>query len=182
MSCSTESLKGSNNLKLKIRRLQPTDIGGLAKLLKDFHTETEIEYPRMDNEEIEKQLLFIISTINSPGVLYLVAFDGKKMIGWFFGEMCTRLFGKPKVFGMARELYVVPGKRGHGVAKKLMEMAAQYARQAGAESLEQIGVPGKSQPRWEKLGFKAYMVNGWMDFDQAERFVDVEVKDSAILH
>lgn len=164
-------------MKLKIRRLQPTDIGGVAKLLKEFHNETPNEYPVMDNDEIERQLLAIISTINDPRVLYLVAFDGKKMIGWFFGEVMTRMFGRPRVFGLARELYVVPGKRGHGVAKKLMESAGQFAREAGAEVLEQLGIPGsRSQQRWEKLGFRPYMVYGWMSFDQAEKFVEVEAE------
>jgi GNAT superfamily N-acetyltransferase len=163
-------------MKLKVRRLQPSDLGGLARLLRDFFAEQKIEYPVMDNEEIEKQLLFIVSTLNDPRVLYLVALDGKKLIGWFFGEIITRAFGKPHTVGVARELYVVPSKRGRGVAKKLMDIAIRYAYQSGAEAIEQLGVPEKTQPRWEKLGFRPYVVNGWMAFSTANKFTEVEKK------
>ncbi len=155
-------------MRLQIRPLQLSDIGQLGRLLRSFADEMGEEcYPKMDTEEIEAQLIFIVETINNPYTLYLVALDGKKLIGWFFGEYIVRRFGKPRLSGCAREMYVVPGKRGKGVGTTFFRMAVEAALKAGVGSVEQLGLPGKTQDGWEKLGFKSYLVHGWMDNESA---------------
>lgn len=157
---------------IKIRPLQLTDIGQLGRILRQFADEMGRDmYPTMDAEDIEAQLIFTVETINNPMCLYLVAFDGKKMIGWFFGEYVIRHFGKPRVIGCARELYVVPNKRGKGVATRLIKTAVESALKMGVGGIEQIGVPGKTQPRWEKLGFTSYITHGFISIEKAAELI-----------
>ena len=157
-------------MRLQIRPLQLSDIGQLGRLLRSFADEMGQEvYPIMDAEEIEAQLIFIVETINNPLTLYLVAIDGKKLVGWFFGEYIIRRFGKPRLSGCAREMYVVPSKRGKGIGTTFFRMAVQAALKANVGSVEQLGLPGRTQARWEKLGFKSYLVHGYMNNDLAAK-------------
>ena len=164
-------------MKLSIRKLQPRDIGLVARLLDDFMSESdENSYPSMDDTEIEKQLMFVLATIEDPNRLYLIAFDGKKPIGWFYGEILRRAWGKPEIFGLAREMYVVPEKRGLGVANRLIKTAVQYAYALGCGAFEQSGSP-RTQPRWEKLGFRGYVTYGYMPGDVVKKYMKGELSD-----
>ena len=67
------------------------------------------------------------------------------------------------------ELYVVPGKRGQGLGRALMEHAIRHAREHGADSMD-IGVDepdGAARALYESLGFS----NRTGDGDGALMFV-----------
>ena len=166
-------------MRLEIRPLQLSDIGQLGRLLRLFADEMGRDsYPIMDDEEIEAQLIYIVETVANPMCMYLVAFDGKKLIGWFFGEYIVRRFGKPRVSGVAREMFVVQGKRNKGIGSKFLRLAVQTSLQNNVGSVENIGIPGKTQARWEKLGFTSYMTHGFMDVAKAKALIKETTRES----
>lgn len=166
-------------MRLEIRPLQLSDIGQLGGILRQFADEMGRDsYPIMDAEEIEAQLIYIVETITNPMCMYLVALDGKKLIGWFFGEYIVRRFGKPRVSGVAREMFVVKGKRGKGIGSKFLRWAVNTSLSNNVGSVENIGIPGKTQERWERLGFTSYMVHGYMDVAKARELIKETTRES----
>ena len=157
-------------MKLTIKRLEVRDIGAAVMLLRQLFNESESDdqhYPIMDDVEMDAMAMIMLQTIDSPQALYLIAYDGKKPIGVFIGEICQRAYGRPRVFGVARDLYVVPDKRGQNVGMKMLAIAGQYAKAIGLDTIETIARPGKAQGRWEKYGFKPYLVNSVMKVQDA---------------
>ncbi len=160
-------------MKLAIRRVQSVDIGALRSMATDFMTEFEskLEYPGMDQEEVDTHMLEILANLNNPEGIYLIAYDGKKPAGFFVGWVGNKPYSKPRRVGVAQELYVVPEKRAGIVGMRLMEEAGRIAIERGAQGLECIGTWAK-QPdgtysgtatRWEKFGFKPYVSYGFME-------------------
>ena len=159
-------------MKLTIKQVEVRDIGPSLQLVRRFFAEEgpENRYPVIDDEELDQLGMAMLSSLNSPSSLYLIAYDGKKPTGVFIGEVIQRTYGKPRVFGVARDLYVVPEKRGQGVGTKLMATALYYARALGLTYIEAIARPGKLQTKWEKYGFKPYLINSSMSIEAAPVF------------
>ncbi len=158
-------------MKLSIKRLELRDIGPAMQLIRELFAETgedlEDTYPKMDEQEYEQLAMLLLTNLANPHSLFLIAYDGKKPTGVFVGEVVQRAYGKPKVFGVARDLYVVPEKRGHEVGIKLLTTALNYAKALGLDRVETVARPGKAQTRWEKYGFKPYLVQSYMDLTTA---------------
>lgn len=57
-------------------------------------------------------------------------------------------------FGLLEDLFVVPDRRGHGVARLLIETATDHARRAGCRSLL-AGCGPRDVAMWEHLGFRS---------------------------
>lgn len=162
-------------MKLKIKQVEGQDIGALRQMIEKMLDEIGTTYPVMDAEEIDRQMLCILATLKNPRCLYLIAYDGKKPAGFFLGEICERVYGKPHVFGVARDLYVVPEKRHKGIMQRLIQMAVKYAADAGVKVIEEIGVPKTTQLKWDKLGFKHYLTNGYMLIEEAPEVLAKEI-------
>jgi len=158
-------------MKLKIKKVQPSDIGPLSIMASALFNETNPGYPQIDNSEIEKMMFLVLTHMNNPLSLYLIAYDGKQPAGFFIGNIATHAYGKPDTVGVAQELYVVPEKRGGDVGMKLISTAVQYALQAGVQGFEAIGTYGKTDQRWIKLGFEPYVSYMHMDRDTAEKLL-----------
>jgi hypothetical protein len=105
-------------MKLTIKRVQSEDIGALKKLVMAFNQESDVEYPEIDEPEIDRQLLDILGNQTDPYRMFLIAYDGKKPTGFFIGYVGSRIYGRPYTIAVAQELYVVPGKRGRWVGKQ----------------------------------------------------------------
>ena len=153
-------------MKLTVRKIGGMDIGPLREMSVDFQAEMNVEYPTIDEAEIDKHMLHVLATKDSPDSIYLIAYDGKKPAGFFLGYIGVHEWSRPRKVGMGQELYVVPNKRGGKVALRLMEEAAKVAIIGGAEGLECIGSYGKTDKRWEKFGFKPHLTYGHMPPEQ----------------
>ena len=137
----------------------------------DFVKESDLPYPYMDDSEVDKAMFEILSMLDNPDSLYLVAYDGKKPAGFFKGYVGDKPYSKPSRVGVAQELYVVPEKRAGIVGLRLMEEAGKLAISRGAQGLECIGSWIKkpdgtyegTATRWEKFGFKPHVIYGHMD-------------------
>jgi GNAT superfamily N-acetyltransferase len=156
---------------LTIRRIQGRDIGPLREMSVDFFDELKLDYPVMDESEIDKHMLMVLSQAGSPDCIHLIAYDGKKPVGFFLGYVGDKPYSKPSRVGVAEELYVVPNKRGGPVGLKLMQQAGKIAIDLGAEAMECIGSPNHTMERWEKFGFKAHTIYGHMENDSFMKLV-----------
>lgn len=121
-----------------------------------FRDEMPIAYPILDDDEIDKHMLFILANKDDPSYIYLIAYDGKKPIGYLAGYIIDRPWTRPKRVSIAQELFVVKPKRGLGVAPKLMEAGASIALAAGVEAFECVGSYDGTDKMWAKFGFKPH--------------------------
>jgi hypothetical protein len=164
---------------LTIRRIQGRDIGPLREMSVDFIRELELTYPTIDENEIDKHMLVILANAPNPDHIALIAYDGKKPVGFFIGYVGNKSYAKPYRVGVAEELYVVPNKRGSIVGLKLMQYAARIGVQQGAETFECIGTYDKSFKRWEEFGFTPHTIYGHLE---ADRFAQLVAKFTGDKH
>lgn len=143
---------------LTIRRVQGRDIGPLREMSVDFNNSLEIDYPQIDETEIDKHMLSVLANCNNEDCIYLIAYDGKKPVGFILGYVGNKPYSRPSRVSVAEELYVVPNKRGGKVGLRLMQESAKIALERGAEAFECIGTYDKSIKRWEKFGFRPHTV------------------------
>lgn len=150
---------------LTIRRIQGRDIGPLREMSVDFVRELELEYPTIDEAEIDKHMLMILANISNPDYIGLIAYDGKKPAGFVLGYVGDKAYARPSRISVAEELYVVPNKRGGKVGLRLMQTSAKLALERGAQAFECIGTFGENGTikRWEKFGFKLHTAYGHMN-------------------
>jgi len=160
-----------DSIKVKIKRVDSFDIGPLRQMCVAFRDEEASPYPVVDDDEIDKHMLNVLATKDDPRMIYLIAYAGKKPIGFLLGYIGSHEWGKPELVGVGQELYVVPDKRGGLVALRLMERAFEIAIHAGAQGLECIGLYGKTDKKWEKFGFKPHITYGHMPPDDFIKLV-----------
>ena len=159
---------------LTIRRIQGRDIGPLREMSIDFINELELEYPIIDEAEIDKHMLMILGNTSNPDYIALIAYDGKKPVGFVLGYVGEKPFARPTRVSIAEELYVVPNKRGGKVGLRLMQESAKLALERGAQAFECIGTFGETGTikRWEKFGFKLHSAYGHMEHDDFMKLVN----------
>jgi len=136
-----------------------------------FMAEANLEYPIMDSEEIDKQLLDMLPFLNAPDRIYLIAYDGKKPIGFFLGFVGNKPYAKPNRVGMCLELYVMPEKRNGRASMKMLSMATKIAIEQGAEIIETVGTYNGTDKRWMKFGFKPHFTYMHMDMERMKRYL-----------
>src|SRR5678809_471753 len=97
---------------LKVKRASSLDIGALRIMAVDFMHEVEsgLEYPYMDEQEVDKHMFEILSQLDNPDGIFLIAYDGKKPVGFYVGYVGNKPYSKPSRIAVAQELYVVPDK------------------------------------------------------------------------
>jgi GNAT superfamily N-acetyltransferase len=167
-----------DNIKVKVKRIDAMDIGALRQMSVAFRDEENAPYPEVDDAQIDKHMLQVLATKDDPRMIYLMAYAGKKPIGFLLGYIGTHEWGTPELVGVGQELYVVPDKRGGKIALKLMERAFEIAIQAGVQGLECVGLYGKTDRKWEKFGFKQHITYGHMPPDQFIQLVQKYTKGS----
>jgi len=164
-------------MKLSIRQVESLDIGHLRKMMKEFVNELGLSYPVMDNAELDRAMMEVLVNIKNPDCVYLIAFDGKKPVGFAKGVIYNKAYGKPSRIGLAQELYVVPGKRGKIVGYKLVKECFKLGLARGVEAFESVGVYGSTDKRWERYGFQPYLVYGHMDMDRVKKILGGRSED-----
>jgi len=150
-------------MKLKIKLIEPADIGAMRIMAADFIEEGAMEYPTIDDTEIDKAMMLILGCIGNPDYIQLIAYDGKKPAGFLLAYVTDKPYSRPTRVGVAQELYVVPEKRAGMVGLRLMEEAGLIAVSKGAEGFECVGSYNGTDKRWEKFGFKPYLTYGHME-------------------
>ena len=111
-----------------VRRATPGDAPQVARLLHDFQREYDEPSPGVETLEERYEEL-----IRSKEMIVLLVGDGP--------DGFAQLRFRPWVYSAAlhsylEELYVVPGLRGNGLGRALLEAAMDTARGEGAEQME----------------------------------------------
>lgn len=158
-------------MKLKIKTLEAIDIGPLRKMVANFIDEMGMKYPNFDAEEVDRMMMFLLMNLNNPDHIFLVALDGKKVVGFFLGYIGQHDWGKPRRIAVAQELYVVPGKRNGFVGFKLIKEAVTRAMTKGVESFECVGAYGITDKRWERFGFTPHLTYGHMSVENMMKLI-----------
>jgi len=150
-------------MKLKIKVLEAIDIGAVRKMSEAFWKEVNTGYPKWDNEELDKMMIFLLQHLHDENFIFLIAFDGKKPIGFITCYVGDHDWGKPRRVAVCQELYVIPAKRTGFVGYRLLQKAVQIAMTKGIEAFECVGQYGSTDKRWERFGFKPHLTYGHMD-------------------
>ena len=147
-------------MKLTVKKMEAWDIGHMKKMATDFAKEMKWSYPACDEEELDKMMMHLLAHINDPSCIYYIAYDGKKPAGFILGYIGEHPWGKPSRIAMCQELYVVPNKRNGLVGFRLIKKAVEFAMTQGIGGMECVGSYGGTIKRWERYGFKPYLVYG----------------------
>jgi GNAT superfamily N-acetyltransferase len=130
-----------------IRRAELADAGDVGRLLHDFNTEYDDYTP--GPEAMGKR---IRELIESGDVTVLIGGDGP--------DGLALLRFRPSLWSESldcylEELYVVPGRRGQGLGRALMEAAMETARSMGAGYMDLGTAETDTAARalYEKMGF-----------------------------
>ena len=131
----------------KVRRATPGDAPEVARLLHDF--QAEFDEPSPGVETLEERYGELIR--NKEMIVLLVG-DGP--------DGFAQLRFRPWVYSAGlhcylEELYVVPGLRGNGLGRALLEAAMDTARGEGAENMELSTSEDDAAARklYESVGF-----------------------------
>lgn len=112
-------------------------------------------------------------------MISLIAYDGKKPVGFMLGHIAYRVMGKPKCVGVADELYVVPEKRGDMVGIRLLQEGLKWAIKGGAEGIEAVANQKTARERWERLGFVPYTQQLYISIEGAKHAFMLHDKSQA---
>ena len=111
-----------------IRRASAADAGDVARLLHDFNSEYEEHTPGVEALTEHARSLLEEGEIT-------VLFAGEGPDGFCLLRFHRSIYnGRPDAY--IQELYVVPGRRGEGLGRALLEAALDAAREAGAPHIE----------------------------------------------
>jgi ribosomal protein S18 acetylase RimI-like enzyme len=111
-----------------VRTATPSDAEAIGRLLDDFNT--EFEEPSPGPERLADRIRELIAAGDTAVLLGGAGPDGVAVLRF-----------RPSIWSQAHEchlaeLYVVPGRRRHGIGRALMERALEVARQAGADHID----------------------------------------------
>lgn len=130
-----------------VRRAGHDDAGLIARFLHDFNT--EYSEPTPGPEVLARR---VAAFIESGEMTYLLGGEGPHG----FAQVSFR----PSVWadepvGCLEELYVVPGRRGQGIGRALMEAVLALARERGSAGIEVVTGEDDTMARglYESFGF-----------------------------
>jgi ribosomal protein S18 acetylase RimI-like enzyme len=129
-----------------VRRAGPEDADDVARLLYDFNT--EYDEPTPDPPELAVR----IREVMGADTIVLLAGDGPDGLAVLRFRLSLWSSGKECYLA---ELYVVPGLRGQGIGRALMEAAIAIAREEGADWMD-LGTSEDdvaARALYESLGF-----------------------------
>ncbi|HMJ32585.1 MAG TPA: GNAT family N-acetyltransferase [Baekduia sp.] len=130
-----------------VRRATSSDAGAIGRLLHDFNT--EFGEPSPGQERLAERIRELFAAGDTAVLLGGAGPDGVAVLRF-----------RPSIWSQAlecyvAELYVVPGRRGQGLGRALMETAIDVARQTGADHID-LGTSEDdvaARALYESLGF-----------------------------
>ncbi len=130
-----------------IRPAEPEDAAEVARLLHDFNSEYEDQTPG-----VEALTRNYTELLEAGDLVVLLAGDGPDGFSQFRLKR-SHYTGRPDAH--IEELYVVPGLRGSGIGRSLLEATIEAARAAGASHVELTTGEGDTAARslYESSGF-----------------------------
>jgi ribosomal protein S18 acetylase RimI-like enzyme len=114
----------------QVRRATPGDADAVARLLHDF--QAEFDEPSPGVESLAERYADLI---RNREMIVLLAGEGPDG----FAQLRFRPWvysAGPNAHSYLEELYVVPGRRGNGIGRALLEAAMDAARNEGATQME----------------------------------------------
>jgi len=140
----------------QIREATVTDLPWLRRLYAAHVAELAITYPRYDEEELDALVCtlyaLMCNRLGHEGAVIIVTV-GHSVVGMVLVEIVQRPVGKPRQFGSADMLYVVPRHRGKGLGTLLLDAAFTWFSKHGISTGEITAMPALG-PFWEARGFR----------------------------
>jgi ribosomal protein S18 acetylase RimI-like enzyme len=119
---------GSGERPIAVRRAEPGDAADVARLLHDFNTEFDDPTPGVPAlTERAREMLA------AGEIVVLLAGDGPDGLSQF---RFLRSIWSGALDVYLEELYVVPGRRGQGIGRALLEATMTTAREGGATHID----------------------------------------------
>ncbi|HEX4008533.1 MAG TPA: GNAT family N-acetyltransferase [Solirubrobacteraceae bacterium] len=137
----------SGSRAIEIRRAGAGDAPAVARLLCDFNAEYQEPAPRP--EQLARRIIELLDG-GDTGILV----GGEPPCALVLMRFRPGLWSRALECTLA-ELYVVPGRRGQGIGRALMERAIELARERGAGTME-LGTGEAdvvARALYESLGF-----------------------------
>lgn len=113
---------------IEVRRAEPRDAPVVARLLHDFNTEFDDPTPGV--EVLTERVRELVA---GGVVVVLLAGDGPEGLAQF---RFLRSVWSSGLDVYLEELYVVPGRRGNGIGRALLEATMAAGRQGGATHID----------------------------------------------
>jgi RimJ/RimL family protein N-acetyltransferase len=142
-------------------------------------TEYPVEYPAMDEEELDNFVVHVARQLNdNPHFAGWVAIRGRKVIGFTIVEICERAIGKPHRFAMGHWIYIVPKHRDKHISRELQLATVQWLMQNNIDKLEFFANEGDDQ--WVRRGNRPLGHRYVADLSDALRVVSAIPKLQAV--
>ena len=120
---------------IQIRRALKGDFGHIADLVvrtKRLNNEFDPLFAVVEDAKSRAEK-YIVSTIESPGELLLIAADGSKIVGILRAEMRERTFYNPHVEGLVTDFYILPAYRRKALGNQMIGQASTELKKMGAQ-------------------------------------------------
>ena len=145
---------------IKIRKARLKDIPDMVKLwleLMNYHIKLDPTYYALNKKAIKSYKKWIESNILGKNSIFLVAEDGKELIGHIGGSIEIRPpCMKIEKNGFVQEAVVTKKYRNKGVGKKLTNELLRWFKSKKVSFVE-LRTHSKNKPTikaWENMGFK----------------------------
>ncbi len=129
--------------------VSPDEAEALARLLRDFQLEFEVPTPPVEDVTDRLRTLLVAGEVTA-----LLIGNREQPVGLAVLRFRTALF-YDSTDAYLEELYVVPGRRGDGLGRRLMEAVLDLARERGCGRIELGTEEDDTAARglYESLGF-----------------------------
>lgn len=139
-----------NNQAVVLRKIEERDNKEIAEVIRSVFREFKIDRPGTVYYDPTTDDLY--SLFKKPGSVYWIAEENGKIIG---GCGLYATSGLPEDCAELAKLYLLPGVRGKGIGRMLMERTIESARDYGYRQLYLESMPelSKAIGIYEKAGF-----------------------------
>lgn len=151
-----------NNKAMLIRKATIKDSESIISLMKeliDLHAGFDSSYKRFSEYSKEDLRTYIDETADSKDKIILIAEDGKKILGYFIGEITEApYYSKEKKIGVVADTVVDPRNRATGILTAMLEEAQKWFAKKKVNFVE-LSVDARNSDAiaaWRKLGFENY--------------------------
>lgn len=147
-------------LEIFVRRPIEKEAEKLAELIVRFYRFNEEFDPSMESVHNLREVAVEVAKkrISDDGLL-LAAFVEDAMVGYVYGYISENPLLHRRKIGIIKELYVIPGYRGRGIARTLAEHAVKELERLGIRYIaaEFPTMNVVAEKFYERLGFRKFL-------------------------